>query len=52
MPEEKALSILQGGVDSGKFDGNIVNALKGYLEKASDEIHETSSNFNYLDVNY
>jgi len=51
MPEEKALSILQGGVDGGKFDGNIVNALRDYLEKTSGDSHESSSNFNYLDIN-
>jgi putative nucleotidyltransferase with HDIG domain len=51
MPEEKALSILQEGVDGGKFDGNIVNALRAYLEKTSGASHESSSNFNYLDIN-
>ena len=33
MPTEKALSILQEGVDDGKLDGNIVNALMNYLGK-------------------
>ena len=33
MPTEKALSILQEGVDDGKLDGNIVNALINYLGK-------------------
>ena len=33
MPTEKALSILQEGVNSGKFDGKIVNALMSYLGK-------------------
>jgi len=51
LPEEKALSILQEGVDGGKFDGNIVNALRGYLEKTSGQDYESSSNFNYLDIN-
>jgi putative nucleotidyltransferase with HDIG domain len=33
MHTEKALSVLHEGVDNGKFDGNIVNALISYLEK-------------------
>ncbi len=46
LPEEKALSILQEGVDAGKYDGNIVNALRDYLEKVSGNTHESFSNFN------
>ena len=45
MPTEKALSILQEGVGSGKFDVNIVTALMSYLEK-DDNVNHSGININ------
>jgi HD-GYP domain-containing protein (c-di-GMP phosphodiesterase class II) len=33
MPSEEAITVMQEGVVTGKFDGKIVNALITYLEK-------------------
>ena len=52
MSKEKALVILQEGVDGGKFDGNIVNALVNYLDKTSSQSHEVSGDLNCSGVDF
>jgi HD-GYP domain-containing protein (c-di-GMP phosphodiesterase class II) len=52
MPKEKALAILRKGIDGGKFDGNIVDALVNYLDKTSGQSHAVSSDFNCSEGNF
>ncbi|MBW2466913.1 MAG: GAF domain-containing protein [Deltaproteobacteria bacterium] len=52
MPTEKAISILEDGVTGGKFDGNIVNALKSYLVKNDYQINKMSKDSQYMDIVY